>query len=149
MNMSEISNMASVEGGTEIEDNFMVSNENITRIICTKCVREGNVWNHDKKQSEAELIPSQKEEAEKTSDVELIPSEMVVAVRTSERVVTDRYEESSGYCWDKSKPDEQCDVDHEDIQNLMNCEKYDKLWVTYVNIFYYMYINHICNNSIM
>ena len=57
--MSEISDMKSVEGGTEIEDNSMVSNENITRTISTTNIREGNIRNHDKKESEAELIPPQ------------------------------------------------------------------------------------------
>ena len=61
INMSEISDMTSVEGGTEIEDNSMVSNENITRTISTRNIREGNIGNHDKKESEAQLRLAQKE----------------------------------------------------------------------------------------
>ena len=125
--MSEISDMTSVEGGTEIEDNSMVSNENVTRIISTRDIREGNIGNHDNKESEVELIPSQKEEAAKTREVELIPSEKVEATRTNERTVADEYEESSDSGWDKSEPEDQCDVDHEDIQNLINFKKHDKI----------------------
>ena len=163
--MSEISDMTSVEGGTEIEDNSMVSNENITRTISTRNIREGNIGNHDKKESEAQLRPAQKEKATKALEVELVPSANLEATRTNENItrtistrniregnignhdrkeskalqlipsanleatrtngktVTDGYDESG----DESDQEEQCYVDHEDIQNLMNFEKYDKM----------------------
>ena len=176
--MSEISDMTSVEGGTEIEDNSMVSNENITRTISTRNIREGNIGNHDKKESEAQLRPAQKEKVTKALEVELVPSANLEATRTNENItrtistrniregnignhdrkkikeqlrpsqkeevkkaievqlipylkatrtngktVTDGYEESG----DESDQEEQCYVDHEDIQNLMNFEKYDKM----------------------
>ena len=47
----------------------------------------------------------------------------VKATRKDERTIADGYKESG----DESGPEEQFDVDHEDIQNLMNFEKYDKL----------------------
>ena len=178
--MSEISDMTSVGGGTDIEDNSMVSNENITRTISTRNIREGNIGNHDKKESEAQLRPAQKEKATKALEVELVPSVNLEATRTNENItrtistrniregnignhdrkeskaqlrpsqkeeakkaievqlipsanleatrtngktVTDGYDESG----DESDQEEQCYVDHEDIQNLMNFEKYDKM----------------------
>ena len=123
INMSEISDMTSVEGGTEIEDNSMVSNENITRTISTRNIREGNIGNHDKKESEAQLRPAQKEKVTKALEVELVPSANLEATRTNGKTVTDGYDESG----DESNQEEQCYVDHEDIQNLMNFEKYDKM----------------------
>ena len=121
--MSDISDMTSVEGGTEIEDNSMISNENITRTISTRDIREGNIGIHDKKESETQLIPSQKEEAPKAIEVVLMPSANLKATITDEKTVADGYEESG----DESEQEQQCDVDHKDIQNLMNFEKYDKM----------------------
>ena len=86
INMSEISDMTSVEGGTEIEDNYMVSNENVTRTISTRNSREGSIGNHDKKKSEAQLRPSQKEKATKALEVELVPSANLEATRRNENI---------------------------------------------------------------
>ena len=106
--MSEISDMTSVEGGTEIEDNSMVSNENITRTISTRNIREGNIRNHDRKESKA---------------LQLMQSANFEATATNRKTVTDGHDESG----DESDQKEQCYVDHEDIQNLMNFEKYNKM----------------------
>ena len=84
------------------------TNENITRTISTRNIREGNIGNHDRNKSKA---------------LQLIPSANLEATTTNGKTVTDGYDESG----DESDQEEQCYVDHEDIQNLMNFEKYDKM----------------------
>ena len=91
----------------------MVSNENVTRTISTRNIREGNIGNHDRNKSKA---------------LQLIPSANLEATRTNGKTVTDGYEESG----DESDQEEQCNVDHEDIQNLMNFEKYDKYLLLHI-----------------
>ena len=54
----------------------------------------------------------------------MVSLEKVEATRTNERTVVDRYKESSNSGWYKSESEEQCDVDHEDIQNLMNFDEF-------------------------
>ena len=93
--MSENIDMTSVEDKTELEDIDMVSNKNVTRIISTRNIMKESIWNCDNKESEAELIPPEKEEAAKTSEAELIPLEWVQAKRTNEITMLEEYEKSS------------------------------------------------------